>query len=151
MSGVSELCGDEDFLALKTARSYRRAYAALVAVSGCGVNQSVAERERGKHGVLCGFVGRLPCAESHAGDFNSVIQFDDIQSSSEITVESANQIKEIINQQSTAFDQIVATVRQISSGIENFSTSTSMVNNTAQKLKDAANQLESLHVRIISE
>ena len=78
-------------------------------------------------------------------------KFDDIQSSSEITVESANQIKEIINQQSTAFDQIVATVRQISSGIENFSTSTSMVNNTAQKLKDAANQLESLHVRIISE
>ena len=78
-------------------------------------------------------------------------KFSDIQSSSEITVESANQIKEIINQQSTSFDQIVATVRQISSGIENFSTSTSTVNNTAQKLKDAANLLENLHVNIIAE
>ena len=77
-------------------------------------------------------------------------KFSDIQSSSEITVESANQIKEIINQQSTAFDQIVATVRQISSGIENFSTSTSTVNNTAQKLKEAANLLENLHTQIIS-
>ena len=77
-------------------------------------------------------------------------KFNDIQSSSEITVESANQIKEIINQQSTAFDQIVATVRQISSGIENFSTSTGTVNNTAQKLKEAANLLENLHTQIIS-
>ena len=78
-------------------------------------------------------------------------KFNDIQSSSEITVESANQIKEIINQQSTSFDQIVATVRQISSGIENFSTSTSTVNNTAQKLKEAANLLENLHTKILAE
>ena len=78
-------------------------------------------------------------------------KFNDIQSSSEITVESANQIKEIINQQSTSFDQIVATVRQISSGIENFSNSTGTVNNTAQKLKEAANLLENLHVQIIEE
>lgn len=77
-------------------------------------------------------------------------KFNDIQSSSEITVESANQIKEIINQQSTSFDQIVATVRQISSGIENFSNSTATVNNTAQKLKEAANLLETLHTSIIS-
>ena len=76
-------------------------------------------------------------------------KFNDIQSSSEITVESANQIKEIINQQSTSFDQIVATVRQISSGIENFSNSTATVNNTAQKLKEAANLLENLNTRII--
>ena len=76
-------------------------------------------------------------------------KFNDIQSSSEITVESANQIKEIISQQSAAFDQIVATVRQISSGIENFSTSTDTVNNTAQKLKEAANLLENLHTMIV--
>ena len=77
-------------------------------------------------------------------------KFNDIQSSSEITVESANQIKEIIHQQSVAFDQIVATVRQISSGVENFSTSTGTVNNTALKLKDAANLLENLHATILS-
>ena len=78
-------------------------------------------------------------------------KFTDIQSSSEITVESANQIKEIIGQQAAAFDQIVATVRQISSGIENFSTSTGTVNNTAQKLKEAANLLENLHTQILAE
>ncbi len=78
-------------------------------------------------------------------------KFNDIQSSSEITVESANQIKEIINQQSNSFDQIVVTVRQLSSGIENFSNSTSTVNNTAQKLKEAANLLENLHMQIIKE
>lgn len=77
-------------------------------------------------------------------------KFSDIQSSSEITVESANQIKEIIHQQSVAFDQIVATVRQISSGIENFSNSTGTVNNTAHKLQEAANLLENLHTQIIS-
>lgn len=77
-------------------------------------------------------------------------KFSDIQSSSEITVESANQIKEIINQQSVAFDQIVATVRQISSGIENFSASTGTVNNTAQKLKDAASLLQNLHSTIVA-
>ena len=77
-------------------------------------------------------------------------KFSDIQSSSEITVESANQIKEIIHQQSAAFDQIVATVRQISSGIENFSNSTGTVNNTAHKLQEAANLLENLHSQIIS-
>ena len=78
-------------------------------------------------------------------------KFADIQSSSEVTAESADQIKEIIYQQSTAFDQIVATVRQISSGIENFTTSTNTVNETAQKLKAAANHLENLHVKILAE
>ncbi len=77
-------------------------------------------------------------------------KFNDIQSSSEITVESANQIQEIINQQSMAFDQIVATVRQISSGIENFSASTGTVNNTAQKLKDAAALLENLNTSVFT-
>lgn len=77
-------------------------------------------------------------------------KFSDIQSSSEITVESANQIKDIISQQSASFDQIVATVRQISSGIENFSASTDTVNNMAQKLKDAAKLLENLQTSIIS-
>ena len=77
-------------------------------------------------------------------------KFNDIQSSSEITVESASQIEEIINQQSTSFDQIVATVRQLSSGIGNLSVSTGTVNNTAQKLKEAANLLENLHTQIIS-
>ena len=77
-------------------------------------------------------------------------KFNDIQSSSEITVESTTQIKEIIHQQSAAFDQIVTTVRQISSGVDNFSTSTGTVNTTAQKLKEAANLLENLQSVIVA-
>lgn len=76
-------------------------------------------------------------------------KFSDIQNSSEITVESALQIKDIIYQQSAAFDQIVATVRQISAGIENFSTSTNTVNDTAKKLQNAANNLENLHTTLV--
>lgn len=76
-------------------------------------------------------------------------KFSDIQSSSEITVESALQIKEIIYQQSAAFDQIVTTVRQISAGIENFSSSTGTMNETAKKLQSAANNLENLHKMIV--
>ena len=76
-------------------------------------------------------------------------KFSDIQSSSEITVESALQIKKIIYQQSAAFDQIVTTVRQISAGIENFSSSTGTMNETAKKLQSAANNLENLHKLIV--
>ncbi|MCR5698001.1 MAG: methyl-accepting chemotaxis protein [Treponemataceae bacterium] len=76
-------------------------------------------------------------------------KFTDIRKSSEITVESANQIKEIIYQESAAFDQIVSTVRQISAGIENFSSSTGTVNDTVQKLQNAANRLENLHSQIV--
>ena len=64
-------------------------------------------------------------------------------------MESALQIKEIIYQQSTAFDQIVTTVRQISAGIENFSSSTGTMNETAKKLQSAANNLENLHKMIV--
>lgn len=76
-------------------------------------------------------------------------KFTEIQNSSEITVESAVQIKEIIYQQSAAFDQIVSTVRQISSGIENFSSSTNTVNETAKRLQNAANNLENLHASLV--
>lgn len=72
-------------------------------------------------------------------------KFTEIQKSSEITVDSTVQIKDIIYQQSKSFDQIVSTVRQISSGIENFSTSTNTENETAQKLKRAAEDLQNLH------
>ena len=76
-------------------------------------------------------------------------KFFEIQKSSEITVESAVQIKDIIYQQSAAFDQIVSTVRQIASGIENFSASTNTENETAIKLKNAAQNLENLHQMIL--
>lgn len=76
-------------------------------------------------------------------------KFTEIQKSSEITAESATKIKEIILQQSASFDQIVSTVRQIASGIENFSGATNTENETALKLKEAATKLENLHQIIV--
>ena len=77
-------------------------------------------------------------------------KFSDIRKSSEITVESALDIKNIVDQQSASFDQIVETLRQISSGIENFSESTNTVNETAVELKTAADNLDRLHEQIIT-
>ena len=77
-------------------------------------------------------------------------KFSDIRKSSEITVESALDIKNVVDQQSASFDQIVETLRQISSGIENFSASTNTVNETAAELKEAADNLDKLHQQIIT-
>ena len=77
-------------------------------------------------------------------------KFSDIRKSSEITVESAVDIKNVVDQQSASFDQIVETIRQISAGIENFSESTNTVNETAAELKEAADNLDKLHEQIIN-
>ena len=78
-------------------------------------------------------------------------KFSDIRKSSEITVESATEIKNVVDQQSASFDQIVETIRQISSGIENFSASTTTVNETAAELKEAADNLDKLHEQIVQK
>jgi len=75
-------------------------------------------------------------------------KFADIQTSSEITVESVVDIRAIIEQQSVAFDQIVSTIRQISIGIENTSNSTHTVNTAATKLQESADRLENLQKEI---
>ena len=75
-------------------------------------------------------------------------KFADIQTSSEITVESVVDIRAIIEQQSVAFDQIVSTIRQISIGIENTSNSTHTVNTAATKLQESADRLENLQEEI---
>ncbi|MBR4012187.1 MAG: hypothetical protein IKI98_05140 [Spirochaetaceae bacterium] len=76
-------------------------------------------------------------------------KFSEIKTSSEITAESAIEIQSIIQQQSSAFDQIVATIREIATGIENFSASTNTVNTATDRLKNAADKLENLHKEVI--
>ena len=80
---------------------------------------------------------------------NLEAKFTDIKTSSEITAESAMEIQSIIQQQSSAFDQIVATIREIATGIENFSASTNTVNTATDRLKNAADKLENLHKEVI--
>ena len=82
---------------------------------------------------------------------NLEAKFADIKTSSEITSESAAEIQSIIQQQSSAFDQIVATIREIAAGIENFSASTNTVNTATDRLKVAADRLENLHKEIVQK
>jgi len=45
----------------------------------------------------------------------------------------------------------VATIREIATGIENFSASTNTVNTATDRLKNAADKLENLHKEVIQE
>ena len=67
--------------------------------------------------------------------------FQSIKSSSEITVESSNDIKEIIEQQTSSFEQIVITLKQISAGIETSATSIQSFNDLALQLQTISDSL----------
>lgn len=75
---------------------------------------------------------------------NLETNFENIKSSAEITAESSNDIKDIINQQTYAFEQIVITLRQISESIENFSVSTQTVTNASENLRRIADDLSNI-------
>ncbi len=67
--------------------------------------------------------------------------FGNIKDSSETTADTAGEIKMIIEQQTAAFDQILITLKQISAGIENFSSSTQSVNDSSVQLQSIADKL----------
>ncbi len=69
-------------------------------------------------------------------------KFKGIQSSSEITAESASDIQQIIDAQSASFIQIVTTLQQISAGVDNFTHSTKTVSVSAENLRQIATELE---------
>ncbi len=75
---------------------------------------------------------------------NLEINFENIKSSAEITAESSNDIKDIINQQTYAFEQIVITLRQISASIESFSVSTQTVTSASENLRRIADDLSNI-------
>lgn len=74
-----------------------------------------------------------------SNDLRSV--FEDILSSSEISAKSAEQIAMSINQQVSAFEQILQTLKQISEGIDNFVTSTKSTTKATEELKTMADVL----------
>ncbi len=69
--------------------------------------------------------------------------FGEIRQSAEITDQSADQIALSINQQVSAFEQILQTLKQISEGIDSFVISTKSTTGAAEKLKEMANNLQS--------
>lgn len=69
--------------------------------------------------------------------------FEDIRGSSEISAKSAEKIAMSINQQVTAFEQILQTLKQISEGIENFVATTRSTVQSSSTLKEMAEGMRS--------
>ncbi len=67
--------------------------------------------------------------------------FGNIKKGAESTTNSAREITNIIKQQAESSGQILVTLKQIASGVENFSAATETVSMSAQKLKDIAVKL----------
>lgn len=72
-------------------------------------------------------------------------RFNAIRESAENTASSSEEIKEIIEQQVASFQQIVATVKQIATGVETFSKSTLSITNTSKNLNSIANRLDKIN------
>jgi len=70
--------------------------------------------------------------------------FEDILSSSEVSATSAGDIATMINQQVSAFEQILLTLKQISEGIDNFVESTKSTSGASESLKDMTENLETI-------
>lgn len=68
-------------------------------------------------------------------------RFSSIKNASEITAESAEKITTIIQQQAIASEQILVTLKQIASGVENFTAATEHISKTSQNLKSIATEL----------
>lgn len=70
--------------------------------------------------------------------------FEDVLSSAEISAESAGQIATSINQQVSAFEQILQTLKQISKGIDNFVVSTKSTASSSVSLQEMAESLKEI-------
>jgi len=72
------------------------------------------------------------------------VMFEDIRGSSEISAKSAEKIAMSINQQVTAFEQILQTLKQISEGIDNFVSTTRSTVKSSSTLKEMAEGMQSV-------
>ena len=72
---------------------------------------------------------------------NLEARFASIRNASEVTATSAGDITTIIQQQAMASEQILVTLRQIASGVENFTGATEHISKVSQVLKEIATEL----------
>lgn len=73
--------------------------------------------------------------------------FEDIRSTSEISADSATKIAGSIGQQVSAFDQILTTLKQISSGIDHFVTATASTSRLSKVLMDMSKEIHEIVAR----
>lgn len=70
--------------------------------------------------------------------------FEDLRLSSQTTDNASEEIKQIIEQQTASFEQIVITLRQIAQAAESFSVSTQDISQSAENLCTISNELKKL-------
>ena len=71
-------------------------------------------------------------------------QFSVIKDLADVTSHKTNEISQIIEQQTQSFNQIVITVRQISSGIESFASLTQSISKAAMEMQSVTAKLSTL-------
>ena len=91
--------------------------------------------------VLASESGTEKINEGVAGAASLSERFESIKNASEVTATSASDITTIIQQQSTASEQILITLKQIAAGVENFTAATENISTTSQNLKSIAEDL----------
>ena len=72
---------------------------------------------------------------------NLETRFTSIKNASEITAESAENITTIIQQQTSASEQILITLKQIAAGVSSFSMATEAISSASENLKTVATEL----------
>lgn len=91
--------------------------------------------------ILASESGTEKIQEGVANAKNLEERFSSIKNASEITADSAGAITTIIQQQTVASEQILLTLRQIASGVENFSSATAQISVASETLKAIAEDL----------
>ncbi|WP_407429485.1 methyl-accepting chemotaxis protein [Treponema sp.] len=91
--------------------------------------------------ILASESGTEKIQEGVANAKNLEERFSSIKNASEITADSAGTITTIIQQQTLASEQILLTLKQISSGVENFTSATAQISVASETLKSIAEDL----------
>ena len=91
--------------------------------------------------ILASENGTAKINEGREGAKALEAKFAGIKDASEITVQSAGDITGIVRQQTAASEQILATLRQIALGIENFTQATESISNASENLRVIAEDL----------
>ena len=85
--------------------------------------------------ILASESGTQKINEGYESAKNLGEMFDSIKNSAEITASSAGDITEIIQQQTTASEQILIALKQVSAGVENFTVATDSISASSENIR----------------
>ena len=85
--------------------------------------------------ILASESGTQKINEGYESAKNLGEMFESIKNSAEVTADSAGDITEIIQQQTTASEQILIALKQISAGVENFTVATDNISSSSENIR----------------